>query len=129
MLMLCSHLDSAPKIFTAQLMALQWILQLRGVIFVWYYIDVFIVCGPPTSPECHRSLQIMTSTCEELGMPLAKHNIAGPASYMTVLGIEIDTKAGQLRLPQDKAIESSSGIMANIGNSTHGGSWSLLLAS
>ena len=93
---------SAPKIFTAQLMALQWILQLRGVTFVWHYIDDFIVCGPPTSPECHRSLQIMTSTCEELGMPLAKHKVAGPTSCMTVLGIKIDTKAGQLCLPQDK---------------------------
>ena len=35
-------------------------------------------------------------------MPLAKHKVAGPASCMTVLGIEIHTKAGQLRLPQDK---------------------------
>ena len=36
-------LHSAPKIFTAQLMASQWILQLRGVTFVWHYIDDFIV--------------------------------------------------------------------------------------
>ena len=35
-------------------------------------------------------------------MPLVKHEVAGPASCMTVLGIEIDTKTGQLRLPGDK---------------------------
>ena len=100
--MLAFELRSAPKIFTALADALQWILQCRGVTFVWHYIDNFIVCGPPTSPECHRSLQIMMSTCEELGVPLAKHKVAGPASCMTVLGIEIDTEAGQLRLPGDK---------------------------
>ena len=100
--MLPFGLRSAPKIFTALADSLQWILQRRGVTFVWHYIDDFIVCGPPTSPECHRSLQIMTSTCEELGVPLAKHKVAGPTSCLTVLGIEIDTKAGQLRLPGDK---------------------------
>ena len=95
-------LCSVPKIFTALADALQWILQRRGVTFVWHYIDDFIVCGPPTSPECHRALQIMTSTREELGVPLVKHKVAGPASYMTVLGMQIDTKAGQLRLPGHK---------------------------
>lgn len=44
----------------------------------------------------------MTSTCEELGVPLAKQKVSGPASCMTVLGIEIDIKAGLLRLPHDK---------------------------
>lgn len=95
-------LHSTPKIFTALADELQWILQRRGVTFVWHYIDNFIVCGPPASPECHRSLQIMTSTCEELGVPLVKHKVVSPASCMTVLGIEIDTKAGQFRLPGDK---------------------------
>ena len=92
--MLPFELRSALKIFTAFANALQWILLRRGVTFVWHYIDDFIVCGPPTSPECHRTLQIMTSTCEELGVPLAKHKVAGPTSCITVLGIKIDTKAG-----------------------------------
>ena len=76
----CSHLDSALplKIFTALADALQWVLQHRGVTFVWHYIDDFIVCGPPTSLECHKSLQIMTSTCEELGVPLVKHKVVSP---------------------------------------------------
>jgi len=95
--MLPFGLHSSPKIFTQPL---QWILQCRGITFVWHNIDNFIVCGPPTSPECQRFLQ--TSTCEELGVPLAKHKVAGPTSCMTVLGIKIDTKAGQLRLPHDK---------------------------
>ena len=42
------------------------------------------------------------SSCEELGVPLAKHKVASLASCMTVLGIEIDTKASQLCLPGDK---------------------------
>ena len=122
--MLPFGLRSAPKIFTALADVLQWILQRRGVTFVWHYIDNFTVCGPPTSPECHRSLQIMTSTCEELGVPLAKHKVAGPTSCITVLGIEIDTKASQLRLPHDK-LQRLKALLVSWQHRKHCSRWEL----
>ncbi len=100
--MLPFGLRSAPKIFTAVADALQWVIQRRGVTFIWHYIDDFIMCGPPASSVCAGSLQTTISVCAELGMPVAEHKTAGPATCLVVLGIEIDTMAGQLRLPLDK---------------------------
>ena len=105
MLMPCSLLDSALPLRYLQPLRMRYsgffsaeVPHLSGTTLT----TLLYICGPPKSPECHRSLQIMTSTCEELGVPLAKQKVAGPASCMTVLGIEIDTKAGLLRLPHDK---------------------------
>ena len=92
-------LHSAPRIFTALADALQWILQRRGVTLAWHYMTTLLYVVLPH----HLSVtDLYRSSCEELGVPLAKHKVASLASCMTVLGIEIDTKAGQLCLPGDK---------------------------
>ena len=93
-----------PKIFTAVADALQWILEDRGVTLVWHYIDDFIVCGPLASLDCRRFVLTTIAICDELGLPFAKRKFAGPATCITILGIEIDTVAGQLRLPEDKLV-------------------------
>ena len=40
--------------------------------------------------------------CKALGVPIADHKRDGPTTCLTYLGIEVDTAAGQLRLPEDK---------------------------
>ena len=40
--------------------------------------------------------------CGELGVPIAEHKTDGPTTCLVFLGIEIDTVAGQLRLPGEK---------------------------
>ena len=100
--MLPFGLRSAPKIFTAVADALEWILRQCGVVAVDHYLDDFIMLGPPDSPICGVSLDIILLTCSELGVPLAMDKLDGPTSRITFLGIEIDTRAGILRLPEDK---------------------------
>ena len=100
--MLPFGLRSAPKIFTAIADALEWIVSRRGVAFVDHYLDDFIVLGPRGSPECAQALDTFRQACSELGVPLALDKIEGPACCLTFLGIEINTEAGILRLPQDK---------------------------
>ena len=39
--------------------------------------------------------------CGRLGVPIAEHKRGGPTTCLTYLGIEVDTMAGQLRLPDD----------------------------
>ncbi len=39
------------------------------------------------------------ATCDQLGIPLAKHKIEGPVTVIIFLGIEIDTEHMLLRLP------------------------------
>ena len=97
-------LRSAPIIFSALADALAWMMASRGVSFVDHYIDDFITAGRPTSTECHNNLQIMLETCGSTGTPVEPDKTEGPSTVLVFLGIEIDTVAMQLRLPQEKLI-------------------------
>lgn len=100
--MLPFGLRSAPKIFNAAADALEWCLRDRGIRHVYHYLDDFIIIGPPGAPDCAEALDILNRTCTELGVPIAEHKRDGPTTCLTYLGIEVDTKASQLRLPQEK---------------------------
>ena len=100
--MLPFGLRSAPKIFNALADALNWHLQRKGIPEIYHYLDDFIVIAPANSPLCHQYLAILDKECLALGVPLAAHKRAGPTTTLTFLGIEIDTVAGQIRLPSDK---------------------------
>ena len=95
-------LRSAPKIFNALADALEWILIRRHVPSVIHYLDDFLFVGRPHSQECAGALDTAISTCQGLGVPLAPEKVQGPASVITFLGIELDSEAQQLCLPQDK---------------------------
>jgi hypothetical protein len=95
-------LRSAPKIFTAVADALQWVMVDKGVSAVDHYLDDFITMGPAGSDECQANLTRIIAVCEDLGVPLAADKLEGPSDCLTFLGIEIDTRAGLLRLPADK---------------------------
>ncbi len=84
-------LRSAPKIFNAIADGLEWILAQRGAALLVHYLDDFLLLGPPQSAHCSRSLSLVRLTCHQLGMAEDKF-----------LGIEIDTVAMELRLPQHK---------------------------
>ena len=100
--MLPFGLRSAPKIFTAVADGLEWVIRKKGVCHIDHYLDDYVTFGPAGSLECARSLEIIQQTCTELGVPLAVEKLEGPTTCITFLGIEVDTVAGVLRLPQDK---------------------------
>ena len=95
-------LRSAPLIFSAVADALEWIVRSRGVTSIFHCIDNFIVVGPPESEVCELSLRTLTQTCDILGVPIAHEKTEGPATPLTVLGIELDTAAMEMRLPSEK---------------------------
>ena len=95
-------LRSAPIIFSAVADALEWIVRQKGARCISHYIDDFIMVGAPASDECATHLHSFLSTCDELGVLVAKDKTEGPATRLTVLGIEIDTEAMTLQLPDDK---------------------------
>ena len=95
-------LRSAPKLFSAVADGLLWIFFKGGVQLAIHYLDDFLFLGPPHGPGCSQSLQKALHLCEELGVPVAPDKTEGPATSIIFLGIEIDTQAGQLRLPREK---------------------------
>ena len=100
--MLPFGLRSAPKIFNAVADGLEWILQRKGINYLYHYLDDFIILGRAGSNQCVDDLAALKQVCSELGVPLAADKCAGPATCITFLGIEVDSVSGTLRLPADK---------------------------
>ncbi len=98
-------LHSAPKIFSAVADGLLWLLHSKGAVHSIHYLDDFLLLGPAGSPACAVALQEFLALCSHLGVPVTEEITEGPASTVTFLGIELDTVANQLRLPEDKRRE------------------------
>ena len=95
-------LRSAPKIFTAVADALEWVAKRWGADPLYHFLDDYITLGPAESDECQKNLDTLLSVCAMLGVPVAVEKTEGPSTRITFLGIEVDTIAMELRLPQDK---------------------------
>ena len=95
-------LGSALLIFTTLADGLQWVLQQPGTSFIAHYLDDFITLGPPGTSQCTDNQRIKYETCTKLGVPLATHKCMAPSTFLVFLGIEINTIAMELRLPQEK---------------------------
>ena len=95
-------LRSAPLIFTAIADALQWVIQNDGARWIFHYIDDFITVGEPESDECVANMTRMQRISYELGLPIEEKKTEGPSTCLTFLGIELDTRAMVMRLPEIK---------------------------
>ena len=60
--------------------------------------------GAPDSHDCRYALRSVLETSARLGVLIASHKTEGPASVITFLGIELDTEASTLRLPEEKLV-------------------------
>lgn len=96
------RLRSAPKIVCAISDTLDWILHQRGLSSALHYIDYFLTFGKANTHQCQENLGSLTAICEELGVPLQVTKIEGPSTIITFLGIEFNTLAMQMKLPDEK---------------------------
>ena len=53
-------------------------------------------------PMCHNNLQTCVRLCKKLGLPLHPDKLEGPATCLTILGIELNSEKLQACLPTDK---------------------------
>ena len=96
-------LCSAPFIFTSMADLVEWILVHNyGMDFLLHYLDDFFTLGRPSSPLCHFYLLTSVCLCKRLGLPLYPDKVEGPATCLTILGIELDSNMRQARLPTEK---------------------------
>lgn len=95
-----------------------WHLHESGIPLIMHYLDDFIIVGPPQSVLCAESLN---QECQALGVPIADHKQDSPTTCLTYLGIEMDTAAGQLRLPADKLRPLQA--LLQFWGARHSGSW------
>ena len=94
-------LRSAPKIFNVVADTLQWIIEKRGVTGL-HYLDDFFLTGRAGSKDCAQALEKALECCAHLGIPVAPLKTQGPTTKLVFLGIEIDTEARRVKLPEAK---------------------------
>ena len=96
-------LRSAPYLFNMVADALEWILRhYFEVTDCFHYLDDFFLAGPALSSACFRALLDMLLLCRAVGAPVKPEKVLGPATILTILGIELDTCSLQARLPEEK---------------------------
>ena len=98
-------LRSAPKLFTAVAEALQWIVLSRGVTWLLKYIDDFLTMGKAGTEECEKNLEVFIASCIDLGLPLKREKMEGPATTIEFLAIILDTVKMEIRLSESRVGE------------------------
>ncbi len=95
-------LRSAPLLFTALEDAVEWVTKRRGAKWLQHYIDDFVAVGKAGTGECAHTLRVFKETCGVLGMPLDERKEEGPVEVITFLGMELDSRKGEVRLPEKR---------------------------
>ena len=70
-----------------------------------HYLDDFLFGAEADSPKCQFILQTFRDICKLWGVPVAKDKTVEPTEILTFLGIEFETLAMELRLPNEKLVE------------------------
>ena len=84
-------LRSAPKIFTAIVDALEWIVSKAGVRTLFHYLDDFLIVAHLASNQCRDDLCWLLDVFTHLRIPIAEDKLEGPTKSLLFLGIELDS--------------------------------------
>ena len=96
----------SPALFDDMSKLLEFFLKHHGhVKHVLHYIDDFWWAAPADDPERERVLKLFRFLSEYLGVPMAEEKTAGPATKITFLGIELDSVAQTISVPEGKVKE------------------------
>jgi hypothetical protein len=86
--------------------ALHWFTEQKtGKKDILHYLDDFLFGAEADSPKCQFILQTFRDICKLWGVPVAKDKTVEPTEILTFLGIEFETLAMELRLPNEKLVE------------------------
>jgi len=90
------------SIFEAISSALEWIaVNKLNIRFPTHILDDFLFANHAYS-SCERDLVAFSNMCQEVGVPLSEEKTYYPDTTMSFLGIELDTRLMEARLPIDK---------------------------
>lgn len=78
---------------------------------VVYYLDDFLVLAP-TEAECRAAMETMDELARRLGVSLHPTKREGPSTFVTFLGIGIDTHNMRVFLPQPKKAKLRAALAA-----------------
>ena len=84
---------------------MEWILKhYFGTHNCFYYLDNFFFVGLPQSDTCFKALSNMLLLCQVVQVPVKPEKVLDPTTTLPILGILLDTIAGEARLLEEKLI-------------------------
>ena len=92
----------APGIFHRLGQSVKRMMERRGFRDLVVYLDDFLVIAP-TKQECQLALNTLLKLLRQLGFSINWNKVVDPAKQLIFLGIEIDSQAMCLRLPESKS--------------------------
>ena len=92
-------------IFNAVAEALAFVIRKKEVEGLDHYLDDFTLVEKPRYQQCKQNLEVALATCDEVGFRVAPEKTEGPTTSLSFLGVELDTEAMELRLPQKKLLK------------------------
>lgn len=93
---------SSPKIFDMLSQAICWIIQNNyNVKNILHLLDDFITFDPPGEGGL-RSMAVLTMVFKKLGIPISEKKTVGPDTVIEYLGIILDSKIMESRIPLEK---------------------------
>ena len=91
----------SPGIFHELTQAVKYILQQQGHNGIVVYLDDFLVIEP-TKEKCLDTLNTLIALVRKLGFCVAWNKVQGPTTCLTFLGVELDSRKMEMRLPTEK---------------------------
>lgn len=101
---LCFGSRLAPGIFHRLTQAVKRMLKRHGIKATVVYLDDFFITAP-TFNDCMQSLNLVVGLLRKLGFHINWNKVVDPTTKITFLGIEIDSLAMCLRLPDEKLVQ------------------------
>lgn len=100
---LAMGLSISCQLFEVVSQALHWILKQKfKATSIVHILDDFLFVGPPNSLICNQTLESFLFLCNAVGVPIKQSKTVNPCTCLTFLGIELDARLMEARLPQEK---------------------------
>ena len=94
--------SSSCQIFELFTTFIHWLLQEKfGVKHIVHILDDFMFFGKDYS-ECKSYLNSFIDLADDINMPIKHSKTVLPSTVVTLFGVEVDTKAGEIRMPAEK---------------------------
>lgn len=111
--------SSSCQLFESCSTAFQWILTDKFRIHgISHLLDDFFFIEKTGTNKCLTALKTFLVLAHNLSIPIKSEKTVYPTTYLTIYGIEIDSKAMVARLPKDKIKEIQNKKESNFKGTT-----------